>query len=217
MGDVATFVDLLLGAMALDDSAWERLRDDAVSDAFAYAILLVAGASLLLGQSVALIINRTPRYRFVLSLIVSGLVFAFGILVWATTIAVAAWLLGLDGPEAGVELFPYVALGEAPLFWAFLALAPYVGPRLLNALEIWAFFATTVGVSVALDIDPADAVLTTLIGWLISRAVRATIGRPLRGADTWLIDVTAGLKDVRTPEDAYAFFRDRARQEGERR
>jgi len=216
VSEVGTFFDLIVGAMALDGWAWEQLRDDAVSDAFAYAIMVVAGASLLLGQSVALFINHTPRHRFVLSMLVSGLVFAFGILVWAVTIAVAAWLIGLDGPEAGVELFPYVALGQAPLLWAFLTLAPYVGPRILNALEIWAFFATTVGVAVAIDIDPAEAVVVTLVGWLISRFVRATIGRPLRGADSWLIDRVAGITSARTPQDAFAFFRDRARREGER-
>src|SRR4051794_8627960 len=51
--------------------------------ALAFGVIILAGISSLLGESVTLFVNRVKPVRFALSLLLNGLLFIVGWLVWA--------------------------------------------------------------------------------------------------------------------------------------
>lgn len=210
MDFVSTLVESALGALGLDKDAFESLATSSEARVAAYVIAVLAGASLLLGQSVALWLNGTPRRRFAFAMIVSGGVYVISVVFYGISIAIAAALLG---EESIVDLGPVVALGQAPLLFAALGLAPYVGPRLISALEIWSLLAISVGVQVAYDVGWGTGLLITIVGFLVAHLLRISVGRPLRGLDTWAVSKAAGLGDDATTTDkAVDWFRTRARK-----
>lgn len=206
-----TLIQSVFGAMALNRDTYEALQTSSDAELAATIVVILAGASILVGQSVALFLNKTRPWRFALSMLVTGLVYVIAVAFSALSIAIAATLLG-QGFDEGGRLVATVSLGQAPLILGFLALTPYVGPRLLNGLEIWAFLSISVGVQVNYGVNPAEALLITFAGWIVGHLLRITIGRPIQGLDAWAVRKTAGVdKGGTAPEQALSWFRERAR------
>ena len=91
-------------------------------------IVFLAGMSMLLGQSLMLFVNRVRRGRFLLSLVINGLVFLITYAVWGIFVAFIAWLMfDVNIVELVIILF-LVGLSTAPLVFGFLILIPYMGP-----------------------------------------------------------------------------------------
>ena len=94
----------------------------------ALGLLVVAGVSMLLGQSVVLFVNRVPPKRFTLSLLVNGLLFVAGIFFWALMVwATGNFLLAETATYRQILLI--IALSYAPLVFGFLILLPYFAFR----------------------------------------------------------------------------------------
>lgn len=154
-------------------------------------IAILGGASLLIGQSVILFVNRVRPARFVVSLLVNGLVFTISLSVWA----VAIWL-------TGKLLFPnsiplrtvarMVGLGAAPYIFGFLVLIPYLGSFIGKVLDVWSFLVVLAGITYLANGTLWPALVCTGVGWLLVTVMSLTIGRPIVALRNRLFKRVAG-------------------------
>ena len=164
-------------------------------------IVLLAGLSEALGQSVVLFANKVSRGRFLGSLIVSGLIFGVVVLCWTTTIwLVNSILLGHSQIASFPETFRVVGLGFSPLIFGFFILLPFVGGPIAAGLAAWSFILVLFGLRYAFDFSLMEALYASTLGWLLYIGIKNTIGYPLTAAFRSLKRTTAGKtvhKDLR--------------------
>lgn len=166
------------------------------------SVALLAGASQLLGQSVVLFLNRVSPARFLLSLLLYGLVFGISLLVWALT----TWLVGLAfGRMEPLWLVGrMVLLGSAPYILGALVLVPYAGPVIGRVIAVWSFVVTLGMLQFTYQTTLLRALLLVDAGWLLMVVLIATIGRPIVALRNWLFhrvvgsSLDANTKDILT-------------------
>jgi hypothetical protein len=166
-------------------------------------IAIMGGASLLVGQSVILFVNRVRPARFAISLLLNGVVFAIGLLVWAAAI----WLVGrlLFPNEISIgTVMRMVGLGAAPYLFGFLILIPYMGNFIGRVLTVWSFLVVLGGITFLAGGAFWPALVCTGLGWLLITVMSATIGRPIIAVRNILFrrvagtDLDASVADILT-------------------
>ncbi|MCS6881247.1 MAG: hypothetical protein RMK84_02930 [Oscillochloridaceae bacterium] len=199
-------------AMRLNPRAFEIVEANPRTGWVVLAVAIVGGASLLLGQSVILFVNRVRPGRFVLSLLLNGVVFALSLMVWGAAI----WL-------TSKALFPneiplskalrLTAMGAAPYVFGFLVLLPYAGNFIGKVLAVWSFLVVLAAMTSLANGNFGPALVCTVIGWLLVMVMSATIGRPVIYARNAIYrritgaDLDASVQDILTqfaapPEEA---------------
>src|SRR5512136_1547969 len=104
--------------------------------ALALGVAMLAGASVLVGDSVVLFANRVRPSRFVAGLALNGVLFALSLAIEGITI----WLVAkyLFGARQSLGLAVLVAfVGRAPLVFGFLSMAATLGPYVGWLLHFW--------------------------------------------------------------------------------
>ena len=154
-----------------------------------FVIALLGGASLLVGQSVILFVNRVRPTRFFVSLLVNGLVFAISLIVWACAIWVTGQLLfPNDIPFRTVSLM----VGAAPYLFGFLVLIPYFGNFIGRVISVWSFLIVLAGITFLAGGDLWPALVCTTLGWLLITVMSVTIGRPIIALRNQIFKTVAG-------------------------
>src|SRR5207247_10440129 len=98
-----TLWSLATGAMRLDPAAFTAM-DTPGTGLLAATILFLAGVSEALGQSVVLLANRVKPGRFVLSLLLTGVLFIVSAFIWGATIwGIATLVSPTHEPFPGVS------------------------------------------------------------------------------------------------------------------
>ncbi len=141
-------------------------------------VVIVAGISLLIGQSVILFANQVRPGRFALSLLINGLLLAMGWLMWSA----AVWITGeylFDESPRFVLVLRLIGLSYAPLVFGFLILMPYLGPFVQRVLHTWSFLIALKAVAMAYHVGFWPALACVGIGWLMMMALTSTVGRPV--------------------------------------
>lgn len=141
-------------------------------------IVLLAGLSEAIGQSVVLFANEVRPRRMVMSLVLSAFLYLGGYVLWVVSI----WLLAmiLFRPDTSLlDVIRAVGLGYTPLLFGFLGVLPYFGVGALTLLYFWAFTAIVSAVSVTMGLTTLQAALVSVGGGLIILRGRATMGKPL--------------------------------------
>jgi len=162
----------------------------------ALRILLLAGLSEAVGQSVVLFANRVKPVRFALSLLISALIFVVGIVFWVVSIGfVARFVFGVAVEWQTLALG--VAFSYVPLLFSFLALVPYVGQHVIRLLYVNSYIVLVRMLAHFLEFAIWQAFLCAGIGFLLIQLARATVGRPVIWLSDHLLDLAAGT-DVRT-------------------
>lgn len=142
-------------------------------------IVFLAGMSMLLGQSLMLFVNRVRRGRFLLSLVINGLVFLITYAVWGIFVAFIAWLMfDVNIVELVIILF-LVGLSTAPLVFGFLILIPYMGPAIGKVLSVWQLLIMTTTVQFTFDVGFIQAAVCVGLSWLLMLILSNTIGVPV--------------------------------------
>lgn len=143
----------------------------------ALAVAVLGGASLLAGESVVLFLNQVPRGRFLLSLLVNGIIFAATLWVWSVTIWwIGTWAMRTPAP---LEVMGnVVALGAAPFVFGFLVLGPYIGPAIARLLWVWSLLITVRAVAGAFEGGVLAAGAAVGAGWILVLVLGHTVGRP---------------------------------------
>jgi hypothetical protein len=170
-------VGLGIAAMGFSADAFRRVAAGAHWD-LVVIVVYFAGMSLGLGNGVVLFLNRVPRLRFVLSLVLMGAVHLVGALVTtATTLLVADLVVGRDLDF--VPTLAVIALAQAPLLLGFLTLAPYFGEIFERFLDVWVLTLVLFGLHKGLGMSLEGAALLALLGWASTRVLTFVLGRPM--------------------------------------
>ncbi len=220
--DILQFFGLIAslagGAIGYSASAFLRVAGSAEAQSAALIIAFLAGVSEMLGQSVVLVVNRVPLYRFLASLAFTGATYALTVITWSIAVLAAAPLtrLGAVGIDDFAAITGVLALAFAPRLFGVFSIAPYFGAALGNVLEVWAMSLAIFGLHVGLDLPVAAAVFCGGAGFLVSYLFRSFLGRLLAKPIGRLRHMVAGSPLDRSPrqilDDIMARIHDEARE-----
>ena len=194
------FFQVVGRALTLGDNIQLLLEPSAWQGTFVTLIVVLAGFSEALGQSIVLFASRVKKRRFVFSLLFSALIYTFSFFF----LTLSVWLVSSQvfGHAASVgTVTRAVGLGYAPYLFSFFSLVPYFGNPVGLLLGIWSLFAVNQGVQAALDLTFWQALASTLLGWLLLQLVQRTVGRPLVGGVRWLRRRVAGAPMATSREE----------------
>jgi predicted Abi (CAAX) family protease len=180
------------GAFALNQGVFQEVVRSPTGQTAALLVVLTAGLSLAIGQSIILFINRVSPFRFVFSLLLNAVLFTCGFLF----LVLSTWVLGWF---PGFVLVPWTALvtvwglSYAPLLFSFLGALPYAGVPILNGLSVWRLLSMIVGFSAIAQVSGAVAFAHAAVGWSILQLLEGTIGQPIAKLGQRLAERVAGV------------------------
>ncbi len=179
-------------AMRLNETIFVEIQRVPGGIVVALLIVLLAGFSESLGQSIILFINRVPPWRFMLALFITAASHVLGYLLWTVIIwLVGAYAFGQSAPL--IVLASAVGLAYAPQLLAFFELTPFFGNSFSILLSLWSMIAIVIAVRAGLGLETWQAVVVSGVGWLILQLWRRTIGRPVYALGRWLQRRAAGV------------------------
>ncbi|MFM7427488.1 MAG: Yip1 family protein, partial [Elainella sp.] len=187
--------DLIGGSFSLNREAFSSIVTTPSGRTIALWVVLLAGLSLGIGQSIILFINQVKPIRFLFSLLLNAILFVFGFLF----LVLSTWLIGLLPGLTALSLEALVrslGLSYAPLLFSFLGALPYAGVPILNLLSVWHLLAMVVGVSAAAQVGASTAFTHVAFGWVALQLLQNTIGQPIARLGQSLTRRVAGVELV---------------------
>jgi hypothetical protein len=145
----------------------------------ALGVALLAGISVLIGDSVVLFANHVRPARFVAGLALNGVLFALSLAIEGITIwLVARYLFGARQPLGLAVAIAF--LGSAPLVFGFFIMAATLGPHVGRLLRIWSWLIVVLAVRDGFRLALWEALVCVLLAqaliWLINVAFRRPLG-----------------------------------------
>jgi hypothetical protein len=192
-------------ALRLDSQTFAVIEAWPLSNLVLGTAVVLCGTSLLIGQSVILFLNRVPPPRFALSLLLNGILFGVGLLLWAGIIWLIGYLLLGIIPPRGTLVW-IMCLSSAPYIFGFLVLIPWAGETIGRVLSAWSLLIALVGVQHAYRIGIWEAFVCVALGWLAVQLAQATIARPLLALRDWLWERVVGKQEYRRASDILEAF-----------
>lgn len=194
------FFGALLGALPgalIGTLSGALIGPDQMSDFAALTIVFLAGLSRAVGEAIMLFINRVKPLRFLLSLVLSALLFVAVYLFWALSIWVASrWLL--DQPVPWQTVRDSLTLSYIPLMFSFLGAMPYLGVPVLRLLGLLTLLLLVSNLAVLGHLTLGQAIAHAVLGWLGLLVVQqTTVAQPVIKLGRWLTNWTAGVTLVR--------------------
>ncbi len=206
---IETVWQLITGVLRLDPGAYRAVLAAPNGWKLALAILLVASLSYTLGQSVVLFANRVNRRHFIFALAISALSLAISVLFWAGSIWLSAVII-FDVRQPFEQILSAVAISFAPLLFGFLILIPYLGNIIFVVLRIWVFLAIIVGVRVTFQFGFWEALLCSILGWLVLELLMRIPFLQVRRFSNWLWRLSTGTDKQLETGEIVAQFVDQA-------
>jgi hypothetical protein len=185
------FRELVQGATALNPDAFRLIETLPDGTRVVVYVLLLAGLSQAIAQSIVLFVNQVKPLRFVLSLGIAAILFVISTAFWVLSVwGVSHVLFGAD--TAFWTVFRVLGLAYAPLLWSFLIAMPYLGVPIGVALSIWSLLAFVRGFDVVTGLGRWQALWCAILGWIVFQIMQRTIGRPAAAFSQWLSNAVAG-------------------------
>lgn len=185
------FRELVQGATALNPDAFRLIETLPNGTQVVVYVLLLAGLSQAIAQSIVLFVNQVRPLRFVLSLGIAAILFVISTAFWVLSVwSVSHVLFGAD--TAFWTVFRVLGLAYAPLVWSFLIAMPYLGVPIGVVLSIWSLLAFVRGFDVVTGLGRWQALWCALLGWIVFQIMQRTIGRPAAAFGQWLSNSVAG-------------------------
>lgn len=200
VADLPGFWLTIQQAMQLDESVFAAIQRAPRGIIVAIVVVLLAGFSEALGQSIILFINRVSPRRFMMALLTTTASHLVGYLLWVITV----WLVGyyvFERFNPFVAVASAVGLAYAPQILAFFELTPFFGNSFSIILSLWSMMAVVIAVRVGIGLETWQAIVASGLGWIIIQLWRRTIGRPLYALGRWLQRRAAGVALEYTPQD----------------
>jgi len=185
------FWDLVWEAIALNPDAFETMAELPNANRIALSVLLLAGFSQAIGQSIILFLNQVKPVRFALSLVLSAVLFVFSYGFWIASTWFVSQVLFREAVNYA-SVYHTVGLAAAPQILSFLVAMPYFGVPIQMVLSLWALLAFVRGFTFATGLGLWSAFWCGLLGWLMLQILQRTIGRPIAALGSWLSNTTAG-------------------------
>ena len=177
--------------MSLNPAAFQAIEQADHGLRQALVILLIAGASETLGQSVVLILNRVSRGRFLLALLLGGLELVVEALLWIVSVWLLIGLFGVPRPSF-LSAVRVMGLAYAPLVFGVFVFFPYLGPLIGRLLRVWVLLAAVVGVSVVFDLRPIGAAVGVALGFLLRWLVLRLFSSVADAMNRWFWRASTG-------------------------
>lgn len=187
--------DLFSGALSLNPDAFLEIGNFPDGRTLALTVVLVAGLSQAIGQCIVLFINRVKPFRFVLSLGMAAILFAFTFWFWALSI----WFVGNTFFGTGLtarSTLTTLGLSYAPQIFRFLMGLPYFGIPIGVFLSIWSLLAEVTAIKAIANLDTWSAFTCAGLGWVVLQALQRTIGRPIVALGQGMMNLAAGTRVV---------------------
>jgi predicted Abi (CAAX) family protease len=161
----------------------------------ALVIVVLAGLSIAIAQSIILFINRVTPLRFVFSLLINSVLFVFGYLFLVLSTWVICWLPGFaDVPL--LTLIEEVGFSYTPLVFSCFGAIPYLGVPILSILSVWHLLAMVVAIASAANVSEGVAFWYVALGWVVWQILQQTIGQPIANLGRGLANWVAGVELV---------------------
>lgn len=195
-----TLPDAVGNALSLNEAVFVAVQTAPQGVGLVLLIVLLAGLSQALGQSIVLFANRVRPHRFVASLLLSASIYAFGFLLLTTSI----WLVSryvFDSVGSLRVATKAVGLGYSPYLFSFFILTPYFGTPISALLSLWSLLAIVLAVRISFDLTLVQALLCSALGWLLLQVMQRTIGRPVVALAKWLRRQISGVQLITNRDD----------------
>ena len=176
----SNFWTLIGGALTLNGQVLLLARDAPRAYWAAMIIAVVAGISLMLGQSVVLFANRVPPGRFPATLFAGSVAFVSRLALWSFSI----WVVGVISPRYALPIgiiFLAVCFGQAPQLFSFFEMLPYLGSSLRRVLDAYSLIVVVAGLRWMLDLPVLSAFLAAGLGWLLQSFLAGILEGPCPG------------------------------------
>ncbi|MGD1860823.1 MAG: Yip1 family protein [Leptolyngbyaceae cyanobacterium] len=185
------FWQVVSGGLSLDANVFVQPQDSWLDLGVAIAIILLAGLSQAIGQSIVLFANRVKPLRFFLSLGAASLIYFATFFCWVVCIWFVVNVL-FGGQFEVLHIGRALAICYAPQLLSFLIALPYFGLPISVVLSIWSLLGILVGIKSTTNLSSWQAILAAGVGWLVLQLGQRTIGRPLTKLAQWLTNLSAG-------------------------
>jgi hypothetical protein len=201
--------------MGLDLDAFRRVLTLESAPSLTLLLVVIAGLSYQLGQSVILIVNRVTPPRFMLSISLGVLSHLINIIVWSvTTWGLARIFLPLD--ISFYSVLSIIGLSQAPLVLGILSFVPFFGIALGWVVAGYSLLLAWLGMSILTDGSIALAAIPVAGGWVILNVIQRVFGRPFTEMSQKMRARAAGLEQLRdeiVPADLIEQFAARVENE----
>lgn len=192
------FWNLVSGVLALNTDTFSEISQLPLALVASILVVLLAGLSQSLGQSVMLFVNQVRPLRFVLSVAIAAVLFVFNYNFWVlSTWLVANWLYQVSIPL--LEVIKTLGFSYAPLLFGFLMVIPYFGMPILIVLSIWTLLAIARGLGTISPLGIWEAFECCLGGWLVLQFSQRVFGRAIASVTNRLVNWIAGVKLITDP------------------
>lgn len=195
------FWQIVSGALTLNPEAFTKINTISDGNTIAILVVLLAGLAQACGQCIVLFVNKVPRLRFIFSLGVSAVLFAFTIIFWGlSTQGVAHFFFKLEFSTD--EIIRTLGLSYAPQMLGFLVALPHIGIPISVILSIWSLLSLIRGleaITTQVELTAIMALTCTGLGWIVLQMLQRTIGRPVTALGQSLLNFAAGRKLVYDP------------------
>ncbi len=202
---ITRFWELLGWVLALNAEAFRQLNALPHGSIVALLVVLSAGLSQAIAHSAILFVNRLKPTRFLFSLFISAILFAFGYLF----LVFSTWLISFAPFTAKVSfavLARTLGFGYAPLIFSVFGAMPYFGQPVLSILSIWQLLAIVVGFAAVSGATVWQAFSTVALGWVVLWVLQRTLGRPVVRLGRWIASKVAGVELITQREKLRVFF-----------
>jgi predicted Abi (CAAX) family protease len=194
------FWEVLGYVFALNGEAFRIATTVPAGQGLALLVVLLAGLSQGIGQSIVLFVNQVKPARFVFSLLINAVLFVFGFL----ALVLSTWLVTLAPWSKSLpfgQLVTVLGLAYAPLLFSFLGAMPYLGVPILNLLSVWNLLAMVVGFGAIANLDISNAFGYVAFGWILLQVLQNTVGRPIASLGKRIANRAAGVDLVTSRSD----------------
>ena len=192
------FWSLISGVLLLNSETFSSIDDLPLGLIASILVVLLAGLSQTLGQSVMLFVNRVQPLRFLLSVAIAAVLFLFNYNFWVlSTWLVAGWLFDVN--LSPIAIVKTLGFSYAPLLLGFLMVIPYFGMPILIVLSIWTLMAIATGLGAISPLGIWQAFECCLGGWLVLQLSQRVFGRAIASITNRIVDWAAGIELITEP------------------
>lgn len=191
-GSLDHFWELIGGVFALEPEVFRWARMQPLGSLVILVVVLAAGLSQAIAQSIVLFINRVRPIRYVLTLLIGTVLFVFGYFF----LVLSTWLVSRVPFNAAFSfrtIANILGISYAPLLFSCLGALPYLGAPILRVLSFWQLLAMVGGFAAVANITRWEAVSYVILGWVMLQILERTIGQPLANFGNWLTNTVAGV------------------------
>lgn len=156
-----SLTDRMIGAATLDVNTYEDVEHDETATSQAALVVAITAVTQAIGAAAG---QGHAGRNFIATVIVALISWWLGA---GITYWVGTRLFG--GTATWGEVARTIGFAQSPAVLAVLGIIPGLGRLVLFVVWVWVLVASVIAIRQALDFDTGKAVLTALVGWLVSK------------------------------------------------